>query len=75
MLGSLEAMMKIGMTWVWGLNLTGQEAQGLTIGSELQTLFLSHAFPVSSINIAIDIGAPGASNGKRLPYHHTPHGH
>lgn len=57
------------------MGLVGPEAQVLTIGSELQTLFLTHAFPVGSINIAIDIGASGASDGKGLPYHHTPHGH
>lgn len=75
MLGSLQGMMKVGLARVWGLKLTGPAAQVLTISSELQTLFLGHSFSVCSIDIAIDVGAPRASNGKGLSYHHTPHGH
>lgn len=75
MLGSLQGKMKIGLAWVWGLKLTGPETQVLTISSELQTLFLGHTFPVGSIDIAINIGASRASNGKGLSYHHAPHRH
>lgn len=49
--------------------------QSESIGSELQAFFFGHAFPVGSIHIAIDIGAPRAPNGKGLSYHHTPHRH
>lgn len=62
------------MAWERGLKFTGLEAQMLTIGSELQTFVLGHAFPIGSINIAIDIGAPRAPDGKGLSYHHTSHG-
>ena len=55
--------------------LTDPEAAVLTIGSESQTFFLGHALPVGSIDIAIDIGTPGAPDGKGLSYHHTPHGY
>lgn len=67
-------MRTLGTAWERGLKFTGVEAQSLTIGSELQTFVLGHAFPIRSINIAIDVRAPGASDGKGLSYHHTPHG-
>ena len=65
-------MRTLGTAWERGLKFTGVEAQSLTIGSELQTFVLGHAFPIRSINIAIDVRAPGASDGKGLSYHHIP---
>ena len=75
MLGSRQGKRNVDLAWVGRFRLTDPGAQILTIGSELQAFFLGHAFPVGSIHIAIDIGAPRAPNGKGLSYHHTPHRH
>lgn len=75
MLGSWQGKRNVDLAWLGRFRLTDPGAQILTIGSELQAFFLGHAFPVGSIHIAIDIGAPRAPDGKGLSYHHTPHGH
>lgn len=75
MLGSWQGTRNVDLAWVGRFKLRDPGAQILTIGSELQAFFLGHAFPVGSIDTAIDIGVPRAPSGKGLLYHHTPHGH